>query len=368
MVTGIVLNNFKCFARQEIDLAQLTLFTGLNNSGKSSVFQAIRMISKWRKGIDPILAGYGSLYECKNKNSAANSSMEIVCKFSNKKTSAMRVDFSDTSKPLINSVDEDCEILPLLSYLSADRWGPRVSLPLYISSNELSNVGDYGEYVLDYLTRHENDIVPPLLRHPNAEGETLEYNVRAWLGEISPNVLFKHASEVLRDSSFATLDGFRPTNTGFGLSYALPIIVTLLGIASSGANQEGAANPSQNSCNPLILIENPEAHLHPRGQVKMGMLLAKASKSGLQVLVESHSDHIFNGLRIAVHGGVLAHDEVKVYFFSRDDVGMSKIISPKMNKDGRIDKWPDGFFDEWDKALDKLLFPSEVTNGIDIQR
>src|SRR6266480_4214263 len=105
MIASIVLNNFKCFTNKEIELAQFTLFTGLNNSGKSSVFQALRMISKWRKGIDPTLAGYGSLHECKNKNSSANSSIEILCKFPNDKLSAMRVDFSDTSKPLINSID-----------------------------------------------------------------------------------------------------------------------------------------------------------------------------------------------------------------------------------------------------------------------
>lgn len=358
MISSITLNNFKCFIDKEIKLGQFTLLTGLNNSGKSSVFQAIRMISKWRKGLDPILAGYGSLFECKNKNSSVNSSMKIICKLPNDKLSVMRVDFSDTSKPQINPIDAAYENLPPLSYLSADRWGPRVSLPLYTSSDELSHVGEYGEYVLDYLTRHENDIVPPLLRHPNAEGETLEYNVRAWLGEISPNVIFKHASEVLRDSSFATLDGFRPTNTGFGLSYALPIIVTLLGTASQGG--------AEVLINPIVLIENPEAHLHPSGQVKMGMLLAKAAKTGLQVLVESHSDHIFNGLRIAVHEGILSHEEVKVHFFARNTDGMANIDSLKMDKDGRIHKWPDGFFDEWDKALDKLLFPSEVKNGTDI--
>ncbi|MDO9043151.1 MAG: DUF3696 domain-containing protein [Desulfocapsaceae bacterium] len=361
MITNIILNNFKCFTNSEIGLSKLTLFTGLNNSGKSSVFQAIRMISKWRKGVDPTLSGYGRLHECKNINSSPKSSIEIICRFLNDKSSGMSISFSDTFKPLISSVHADCEILPPLSYLSADRWGPRVSLPLYTSSDELSHVGEYGEYVLDYLSRHENDIVPPLLRHPNAEGETLEYNVRAWLGEISPNVIFRHASEALRDSSFATIDGFRPTNTGFGLSYALPIIVTLLGVASSCSSSEDTESfPGSTPVYPLLLIENPEAHLHPRGQVKMGMLLAKAAKTGLQVLVESHSDHIFNGLRIAVHKGILSHIDVKVHFFSRKTDGMANICSPEMDKDGRIDKWPEGFFDEWDKALDTLLFPSEV--------
>ncbi|MEN6349132.1 MAG: DUF3696 domain-containing protein [Syntrophomonas sp.] len=357
MITNIKLNNFKCFGNQIIKLAPLTLFTGLNNSGKSTVFQALRMISRWRNGHDPILSGHGGLYDLKNKSSSQNSPIEIVCELSNEQKLVMYIDFSDVTKPAINKVDEDSPILPMISYLSADRWGPRVSLPLYTCVDELTHVGEYGEYVIDYLTRHERDIVPAILRHPEAEGETLEYNVRAWLGEISPNVNFKHASELKRDSSYATLDGFRPTNTGFGLSYALPIIVAILGMATLSPDRNDASLTFKKDS--LVLIENPEAHLHPKGQMEMGMLLAKASQTGVQVLVESHSDHILNGLRIAVHDGVLPPDDANVYFFSKNSLGMTDLIKPTIDKNGRIDVWPNGFFDEWDKALDKLLFPAE---------
>ena len=77
---------------------------------------------------------------------------------------------------------------------------------------------------------------------------------------------------------------YRPTNVGFGITYALPIVVSAL-----------SARPGS-----LLIVENPEAHLHPRGQVKMGELLCQASEAGIQVLIETHSDHVLNGIRLAV--------------------------------------------------------------------
>jgi predicted ATPase len=110
----------------------------------------------------------------------------------------------------------------------------------------------------------------------------------------------------------------------------------------------------------LILLENPEAHLHPKGQAKMGELLALAASCGIQIVVETHSDHILNGIRLAVHAGKLDPNDVQLHYFQRQETrGESKteVISPRMDRNGRIDNWPDGFFDEWDKSLEALLAP-----------
>jgi predicted ATPase len=110
----------------------------------------------------------------------------------------------------------------------------------------------------------------------------------------------------------------------------------------------------------LLLLENPEAHLHPRGQAKLGELLARAASGGVQVIVESHSDHVLNGIRIAVRDGILAAEDAAIHFFARDPdaTGVrSKVTQMRVDRDGRIDKWPEGFFDEWDRALEKLLEP-----------
>jgi predicted ATPase len=112
----------------------------------------------------------------------------------------------------------------------------------------------------------------------------------------------------------------------------------------------------------LLLIENPEAHLHPKGQALMGELLARAAAGGVQVVIETHSDHVLNGIRLAVHGGRIAPEAVRLHYFERRDLGgqvQHVVTSPRIDRDGRIDDWPEGFFDEWDKSLEALLQPRE---------
>jgi predicted ATPase len=92
----------------------------------------------------------------------------------------------------------------------------------------------------------------------------------------------------------------------------------------------------------------------------MGELLALVASSGVQVVLETHSDHVLNGVRLAVHDGKLPPDGVRLHFFERKDDGdraIHQLSSPRMDRDGRIDQWPHGFFDEWDAALDRLLAP-----------
>jgi len=73
--------------------------------------------------------------------------------------------------------------------------------------------------------------------------------------------------------------------SGFGLSYTLPVITALL---------VGTLIP-----NSLVIIENPEAHLHPRGQTEIARLIALCAQVGTQIIIETHSDHLFDGIRIA---------------------------------------------------------------------
>jgi predicted ATPase len=109
------------------------------------------------------------------------------------------------------------------------------------------------------------------------------------------------------------------------------------------------------------LIENPEAHLHPRGQARIAELLALAASCGIQVLIETHSDHVLNGIRLAVHDGKLSPEDVQLHFFQRrQSDGQSLVVSPHIDKNGRIDQWPEGFFDEWDKSLEALLMPGDM--------
>jgi predicted ATPase len=137
---------------------------------------------------------------------------------------------------------------------------------------------------------------------------------------------------------------YRSTSVGFGITYVLPVLVAVLSSAPGS----------------IVLVENPEAHLHPKGQVRIGELLARAAAIGIQVIVETHSDHVLNGIRLAVHSGKIEPESVAFHYFSRvEEAGRvrASVESPKIDKDGRLDRWPEGFFDEWDKSLERLLAP-----------
>ena len=114
----------------------------------------------------------------------------------------------------------------------------------------------------------------------------------------------------------------------------------------------------------LILLEHPETGLHQRNQTKVGELLALAANRGIQVIIETHSEHVLNGIRVAIHGGKLDPKNVQLNHFQQQrklGQAVTEVISPGIDRNGRIDQWPDGFFDEWDKSLEALLKPAGVT-------
>src|SRR5690606_39213190 len=153
-------------------------------------------------------------------------------------------------------------------------------------------IGKHGEYTVHYLSEYGLETIQyPNLIHPKAKSNRLLHNVEAWLNEISPGVKviiedIKGLDLVRLSFQYETENGYtneyKPINVGFGITYALPVIVALL-----------TANPEK-----IIIIENPESHIHPKGQAKIGELIALASSNNCQILIETHSDHILNGIRV----------------------------------------------------------------------
>jgi predicted ATPase len=127
-------------------------------------------------------------------------------------------------------------------------------------------------------------------------------------------------------------DFHRPIHVGFGLTQVLPIIIAALS-ASEGD---------------ILVIENPEVHLHPAGQSLMGQFLGLVARAGVQVILETHSDHILNGIRRAVKMGTLIPEQVAIHFFTPRDGDISQVITPQLGANGNIDTWPTGFFDQFD--------------------
>ena len=125
------------------------------------------------------------------------------------------------------------------------------------------------------------------MSYPGENNLSLRYQTELWMRKIIPDVAFDLEKITQADQARLGIKNkntnfyLRPTNIGFGISYALPIII-------------GALIAPKNS---LLLVENPEAHLHPAGQSEIGKFLAEVASTGRQVIVETHSDHLLNGYK-----------------------------------------------------------------------
>ena len=214
-----------------------------------------------------------------------------------------------------------------------------------------SNLGTRGEYAWNYLYARQNETMastdPRCSQLP--AGRQLLDVVNCWLQEITPGANIRldevqRADAVVAGFSFDRPNDvptlrYRATNVGFGLSYALPVLMSLLAPPGS-----------------LCLIENPEAHLHPRGQTRLAELAVRAALAGVQVIIETHSDHFMDGVRIAVREGLIQPTQTAFHYFE-DDGGRTVVSSPQVSADGRLSEWPTGFFDQHEENLARLLAP-----------
>ncbi|SBW28659.1 hypothetical protein FDG2_5826 [Candidatus Protofrankia californiensis] len=233
------------------------------------------------------------------------------------------------------------------SYLNAERLGPRDQLDVTAEDPDRIGVGVRGEYTAQALALHETVEVREALRHPRTVEHgvtTLRTQVETWASEIIRPIRITAqwpagitASLIRFQESGLLSEQIRPANMGFGFSYALPIIVAGLLMPADG----------------VLIVENPEAHLHPAGQSRLGRFLGRVAGSGAQVVVETHSDHVINGIRLAVADDrVLDRGEVVVHFFGDGEDGAPVAI--ELTGRGGLTMWPKGFFDQIEEDLGRL--------------
>jgi predicted ATPase len=230
------------------------------------------------------------------------------------------------------------------TYLAAERLGPRDVFPVSAVDITQVGIGEQGQFMAQILAQYENDQVPEALRHPSTEQDgviTVRAQVENWASDIIRPLQLSadwpagiSVSLIRYRQPGLVSEGIRPPNMGFGVSYALPIIVA--GLLAKPGN--------------LLIVENPEAHLHPAGQSRIGRFLGRIAGSGTQVIVETHSDHVVNGIRLAaVEDSTIGTDAIVVYFFTDEDP-----ITIEMTEKGGLTNWPSGFFDQLEDDLGRL--------------
>lgn len=370
MIKSISIKNFKTFVDEKIEFSTLNLLTGINGVGKSSLIQILLLLRQsYQKSIFPkkgVLLN-GELINLGKGADVLNIHSVLPEIF-------FGIQFkSQTHINLTLKFDAESDLLPIIKnksqiqkksfdnslftndfkYLNAERIAPQVSYSVSLFEvEENQSLGIHGEYTSLFLAKYQREPIKTLsLLHPNNQTNTLIEQVSAWLQDIAPGINLKSQYYPEIDSAKVnynyeygelTTPDFRPTNVGFGITYVLPIITSLL------SSKKGD----------IIVIENPESHLHPSGQSKLGELLFKAAIGGIQTIVETHSDHVLNGIRVAINKEKKFSNLVNLVFFERDSKNSqhkTRIVKPRINNDGRINFWPKDFFDEWDKNLIQLL-------------
>lgn len=383
MIKSIELKNFKSIKSKEFPLRNLNILLGLNGMGKSSFIQSLLALRQSNN----IIRGRLEL----NSNLFVNlgNTKDVLYQYSKGEDLAIHLKFkSGYDLPLkfkyvpeadyflteefdsvnYNELENKLHMESLFSnnfqYLNANRLDPKsVNIKNFSSVVNNWNVGNHGEFTAHFIEVYNGeDVKFDNLLHKDSKSKdevtgkeivnkTLINQINLWMGEISPNVNVRTTSissdyvlleYVFKQPNFGNTNRFKPENVGFGISYGLPVVVSLL-----------AARPGE-----LIIIENPESHIHPRGQAELGRLIAKVAMNNVQVIVETHSDHILNGIRVAIKENEINENQVISFYFERkieSDEQYSKITNIEIDNKGELSEYPKNLLEEWSNQLLKLL-------------
>jgi predicted ATPase len=374
-INSLKIENFKSHLSTEVDFSNLNIITGMNGVGKSSLIQALLLLRQsYEKDKLKTLHLVGDYYSVGSiEDAISQSAKENRIIFSLKCTNLnveleyvfdVIKNLEDTYVKLKENLQFDDDLLDEVNlfnskfqYLSASRNGPSDDYAVDTYSvkekHQISNKEGRAELIAHFIDEYKNKDIPILELKFDKEDKSqfvkLLDQINYWMSGISKNV--KVNAEKVGNTSYkikytynrpnrTATKPFTSKNVGYGISYDLPIITALL-----------SASPGD-----LIIVENPEAHIHPLGQAKLMELICKASHAGVQIIIETHSDHIINGALVCCHKGIVDNKEIKVYYFDRDEeMHATKSFDLLVEEGGRISHPPKGFFDQIDIDLQTIM-------------
>ena len=359
MIAEIRLENFKRFRDLSLKAANLTVLTGANGAGKTSVLHSLLLARQMARqpdrshvelnGVDTLELG-GAEDVIHREASDDLAAVEVLDTQGKRSRWSFRATSSNNTRTLnaivVDRPDDYSGVLaataPQFCYLCAERLGPRDVLSASPADVAELDVGSRGEFVAQVLASFDRLRVRAG-RVENSSTETqlasLLHQTESWMAKIvCPTQI---DAEWFPNTSVTRLrfktpglrtEWTRAPNAGFGISYALPIVVAALRAEVGG----------------LLLMENPEAHLHPAGQSKIGGFLARVAADGVQIFLETHSDHVLNGIRVAVADGtaVLNPEQAAIHFFRTEGDDGQTVESMELRQTGELTSWPAGFFDQ----------------------
>lgn len=348
------IDGFKCFKEDtRFELDNITLLTGANSAGKSSVIQSLLLLKAISQGSlsddeslieldlndEKYALELGTYDDIKTKSNNdyedfMNPDSKDIKFVLNEAVASIRIqDNLESGKKVLVRTDErslarmkDC-LNDSFVYLNAERQAPRYE---YKNTDDNEFCDCHGENTGDVIQKHEKDDCSKIRSFDFSEGKKWKVELDKWIKYIFPGIMLQ-ISPSAQDSYQVKILGNAAPNVGFGITYALPILVSGLVVPEGG----------------MLIVENPEAHLHAKAQSNMGYFLARMAAAGVRVIIETHSEHIVNGIRRMIVEGQteMSADDMTIYFFQDKD-GNKKIMDIGMDGKGNLSAFPEDFFDQ----------------------
>lgn len=342
MIKKLKIQGLKSIDEIILELKNLNLLVGVNSSGKSTIIQSLLIasqnISNDKYNFNGNLVSLGDYSEVRNFNTnAKNINIEIDSIYDNYKFEFFE---NKDAKITKNNKKNELEFDNGLYYLSASRIGYLDTYEKNIKS--VYKYGINGEYCLDYLNKNRSKILDENMVKDDTS-LTLYHSVNYWFTYIiGGSVEIQDIKQTDRIKVlFSGKNGIdvRTKNIGSGLSYLISIIIMCLSLEE----------------NETLIIENPEIHLHPKAQSRLIEFLIFISKRNRQLIIETHSDHIFNGIRAGISNNEINKDDVSINFLSLDNNYCTVNNPIEIGKRGSIKNCPKDLFDQFDIDLDRML-------------
>ncbi len=346
MLKSVYLQNFKCYGSSgnRIDLAPLTFLYGDNSSGKSTFLQAINYLGKslGTKAKEPV---YDELRKHFKSLIFKNTLDAVIGIGVTLETRSGVVKFfrkiRGIGKPHIRYADSDIYgILDIPTPIAETAYLKTEISDAYDPPN--ASLADVKEAVtriahMEALRPRNSKYASSSMAEPV---EKIDFDKEAL------NVMFHDLGisyeyldpDKLRDTllEIDVLD----VDLGAGIHALKKILIAIDSLPNEG----------------ILLIEEPEAHLHPKYLGAFAKLLVDAvkKKPGAQIIVECHSEHILLKLRNLIRIKLITPDKISIIHIMRDADG-SHTTAIKMDENGRFDRWPGGFFTERTQLLTENL-------------
>lgn len=369
MISRFKINGFKCFNEDIFELNDITILCGNNGAGKSSVIQALLLIRQAVENNSFIQEEHYNLEHWNNSRVFLNENFELALGitdeiYNEKATNNIEITldshFFKIPLPEENNTSDSVviqhellaeDLSHFLSYkefyyLNAERIGPRYNSDTHYSN--FIHCGHKGELTAQAYLRKGFYKVQKEKIYNQTQKDNFQIQVDEWLSYICSGTATVKVEPTSQLSSQIRLRNSKTghtataTNIGFGISYLLPIIINGL-IAEEGR---------------VFIVENPEAHLHPKAQSNLGFFLGQLSTAGVKIIIETHSEHIINGIRRAClsENIQLNHEVVNIYFFKgfKEDFSVDYHLI-KILKNGDLSDFPVDFFDQTRQDLFEIL-------------